>query len=73
MVHTVSPWDAEDPKSVLVAGDAQIVATGLKFMSVYIGNTWINMDIVVAHAPHLWDTRHQEGAEEVTCAFLRVF
>ena len=66
--NTVVPWDAEDFKSVLSAGDAQIVATGPKFMTVHFGNTWINMDIVVA-APHSWDTKHQEGAEDLTYAF----
>ena len=68
LFNTVVPWDAEDPKSVLSAGDAQIVATCPKLIIVHIGNTWINMDIVVAHAPHSWDTRHQEDADEVTYA-----
>ena len=38
-------------------------------MIVHLGNKWINIDVVVAHAPHSWDTKHQEGAEEVTYAF----
>ena len=53
--NTVAAWDAEDPKSVLSAGDAQIVTTGPKFMIVHIGNTWIIRGIVVAHSPHSWD------------------
>ena len=68
-LNTVIPWDAEDPKTVLSPGDVQIVAAGPKYMIVHIGNTWIEMDIVVAHAPPSWDTKHQEGAEEITFAF----
>ena len=49
--------------------DAQIVATGPTFMIVHLGNKWINIDIIVAHAPHSWDTKHQEGAEEQTYVF----
>ena len=49
--------------------DAQIVGTGLKFMIVHLGNAWIDLDVIVAHAPHSWDTKHQEGVEEVTYAF----
>ena len=67
--NTVIPWDAEDFKAVLAAGDAQIVATGPKLMIVHIGNAWVDMDIVVANAPHSWDTKHQEGAEEITDGF----
>ena len=66
--NTVTFWDAEDPPTVLAAGDAQIVATGPKFMIVHIGNAWIDMDIVVVHAPYAWDTKHEEGAEEITYA-----
>ena len=57
------------PKTVLAAGDAQIVTTGTKFLIVHIGNAWIEMDVVVAHAQHFWDTKHQEGAEEIIDAF----
>ena len=32
--------------------------TGPKYMIVHIDNAWIEMDIVVAHAPHSWDTKH---------------
>ena len=38
-------------------------------MIVHLGNKWINIDVVVAHAPHSWDTKHQEGAEEATYVF----
>ena len=40
----------------------KIVTTGPKYMTVHIGNACIEMDIVVAHAPHSWGTKHQEGA-----------
>ena len=38
-------------------------------MIVDLGNGWIDLDVIVAHAPHSWDTKHKEGAEEVTFAF----
>ena len=49
--NTVTPWDESDPAKVLAPKDAQIVSTGPKFMIVHIGNTCIDMDITVAHAP----------------------
>ena len=39
-------------------------------MIVHLGNGWIDLDVIVAHAPHSWDTKHDEGAEEVTYGFL---
>ena len=38
-------------------------------MIVHLGDTWIDIDIIVAHAPHSWETKHQEGAETQTYAF----
>ena len=38
-------------------------------MIVHLGNGWIDLDVIVAHAPHSCDTKHDEGAEEVTYAF----
>ena len=29
------------------------------------------MDVIVVHAPHSWDTKHQEGAEAITYAFWK--
>ena len=56
-------WDQDDPATTMQPKDAQIVATGPKFMIVHLGNKWVSIDIIVAHAPHSWDTKHQEGAE----------
>ena len=67
--NTKIPCYQEDLTTTLQPKDAQIVATGPKFMIVHLGNNWINIDVLVAHAPHSWDTKHQEGAEEVTYAF----
>ena len=50
--NTVTLWDKADPATVLAPKDAQIVATGPKFMIVHIGNQWIDMDVIVVHAPH---------------------
>ena len=38
-------------------------------MIVHLGNNWIDIDVIVAHAPHSWETKHHEGAEEQTYAF----
>ena len=38
-------------------------------MIVRLGNEWIDVDLIVAHAPHSWETKHHEGAEELTDAF----
>ena len=38
-------------------------------MIVHLGNKWIDIDVIVVHAPHAWETKHQEGAEEQTLAF----
>ena len=38
-------------------------------MIVNLRNKWIHVDIIVAHAPHSWDNKHQEGAEEQTFVF----
>ena len=38
-------------------------------MIVHLGNEWIDIDLIVAHAPHSWETKRQEGAEELTYAF----
>ena len=35
----------------------------------HLGNEWIDIDIIVVHGPHSWETEHQEGVEEVTYAF----
>ena len=67
--NTAIPWDAADLATTLKSIDGQIVATGRKFMIVHLGNEWIDLDVIVAHAPHSWDTKHDEGAEEVTYAF----
>ena len=53
--------------------DAQKVATGPKFMIVHLGNKWIDIDVIVVHAPHSWETKHQEGAEEQTSVFWEQF
>ena len=50
--NTKIPWDQEDSTTTLQPKDAQIVATGPKFMIVHLGNKWMNIDVVVAHAPH---------------------
>ena len=63
------PWDQDDFATAMQPKDAQIVATGPTFMIVHLGNKWISIDIIVAHAPHSRDTKHQEGAEEQTYAF----
>ena len=55
-----------DLATTLKPTDAQIVTTGPKFMIVHLGNEWIDLDVIVAHAPHSWETKHEEGAEEVT-------
>ena len=67
--NTAIPWVQDDPATTMQPKDAQIVATGPEFMIVHLGNKWINIDIIVAHAPHSWDSKHQEGAEEQTYAF----
>ena len=56
--NTVIPWDAMDFATTLKPNDAQIVATGRKFMIVNFGNEWIDPDVIVAHAPHSWDIKH---------------
>ena len=48
--------------------DAQIVATGPKFVIVHVGNEWIGVVLIVVHAPHSLETK-QEVAEELTYAF----
>ena len=58
-----------DLATTLKPNDTQIVATGPKIIVVHFGNEWIDLDVIVVHAPHSWETKHQEGAEEVTCAF----
>ena len=50
--NTVILWDAMDPATTLKPTDAQIVATGRKFMIIDFGNEWIDLDVIVAHAPH---------------------
>ena len=67
--NTIIPWDATDLATTLKPTDAQIVATGPKFMIVHLGNEWIDLDAIVAHAPESWEIKHAEGAEEVTYAF----
>ena len=64
--NIVIPWDQDDLAITMQPKDAQIVATGPTHMIVHLGNKWISIDIIVAHAPHSWDTKHQEGAEEQT-------
>ena len=36
--NTVTPWDQDDPATTMKPKDAQIVATGPKFMIVHLGN-----------------------------------
>ena len=67
--NTIIPWDATDPATTLKPTDAQIVATGPKFMIAHLGNEWIDLDVIVAHAPHSWEIQHEEGAEQVAYAF----
>ena len=67
--NTVIPWDQNDFATIMKPRGAQIVATGPKFMIVHLGNAWIDIDIIVAHALLSLETKHQGGAEEVTCAF----
>ena len=67
--NTAIPWDAADFATILKSTDAQSVATGPKFMIFDLGNEWIDLDVIVAHAPQSWDTKRDEGAEEVTYAF----
>ena len=50
--NTVIPWDETDFATTLKPNDAQIVATEAKFMIVHLGNEWIDLDVIVAHAPH---------------------
>ena len=38
-------------------------------MIVHLGNEWIDIDLIVVHVPHSLETKHQEGAEELTYAF----
>ena len=71
--NTVIPWDKEDSAITMKQIDAQFVATGPKFMIVHLGNKWIDIDVIVAHAPHSWETKHQEGAEEQTYVFWEQF
>ena len=67
--NTVTSRDEVDFATVLAPKDAQIVATGPKSMIVHIGNNWIDVDVIVVHAPFSWVTKHQEDAEAVTYAF----
>ena len=71
--NTVIPWDQEDLATIMQPKDAQIVATGPKFMIVHFGNDWIDIDGIVAHAPHSWERKDKEGAEEQTYAFWERF
>ena len=57
-LNTVTPWDQDDPATTMKPKDAQIVATGPKFMIVHLGNNWIDIDVIVAHALHSWDNKH---------------
>ena len=54
--NTVIPWVETDPATVLKVNFAQIIATGPKFMKIHLGNEWIDLDVIVAHARHSWDT-----------------
>ena len=56
--NTVIPWDEMDLATTQKPNDAHIVATGPKFMIVHLGNEWIDLDVIVDHAPHSLDTRH---------------
>ena len=38
-------------------------------MIVHLVHNWIDIDVIVDHAPHSWETKHNEGAEEQTYAF----
>ena len=67
--NTAIPWDAADPATIFKPTDAQVVATGPKFMTVHLGNEWIDLDVIVAHAPHSWDIKHEEGATESRMPF----
>ena len=67
--NTLILWDQEDLITTMKPRDAQIVATGPKFMNVHLGNEWIDVDFIVDHAPHSCETKHQEGAEELTYVF----
>ena len=71
--NTAIPWDAADPATTLTSTDVQIVATGPKFMIVHLGNEWIDLDVIVAHAPHSWDTKPDGRAEDVTYALWNSF
>ena len=53
--NTIIPWDAADFATILKPNDAHILATGPKFMIVHLGNEWVDLDVVVAHAPHSWE------------------
>ena len=54
--NTVIPWDQDDPATTMKPKDAQIVATGPKFMIVHLGNNWIDIHVIMAHALHSWET-----------------
>ena len=56
--NPVIPWDEMDIATAPKPNDAQIVATEPTFMIVHLGNELIDLDVIVAHAPHSWDTKH---------------
>ena len=57
--NIIIPWDAEDFKTGYFHGDVHMVATGPKFMIVHVGHAWIEMDVLVSHAHHFFDTKHE--------------
>ena len=38
-------------------------------MIIQLGNKWIDIDVIVAHALHSLENKHQEGAEEQPYVF----
>ena len=62
--NTKLPWDPSDYLTVLSADHATIVGTGPHYMIVNICAPWLEIDIVVAHAPHSWDPKRFKNTAE---------
>ena len=60
-VSTALSWDPEDERTKTSEDDIQIFAMGPKYMCVNIKNSRLHLDVVVAHAPHSWDTEHEKA------------
>ena len=63
-VSTRIPWDPCDSLIVFRPEHGTIAGTGPHYILVNLCAPWIQLDIVVAHAPHSWDPRQHRGTQQ---------